>query len=104
MDRELTLLKVRLQSANLTIPPDHIQELGVVNRRLWDVEEHLRRHEKIQLFDARFIELARMVYQLNDQRSNLKRQINQACGSSLLEEKNYRTGSPTPESDTTAPW
>ena len=40
-------------------------------------------------FDHEFITLARSVYQLNDQRAALKRQINEECGSYLVEEKSY---------------
>lgn len=60
-----------------------------VNRRLWDVEDELRRLEAAQNFDAPFISLARSVYVLNDERAALKRQINMLSGSWLVEEKCY---------------
>ena len=63
--------------------------LQAINTQLWDVEDALRVLEAEQRFDQEFIRLARSVYQLNDQRAGLKRQINEACGSSLLEEKSY---------------
>ena len=63
--------------------------LQAINTQLWDVEDALRLLEAEQRFDQEFIRLARSVYQLNDQRAGLKRQINEACGSSLLEEKSY---------------
>ena len=59
------------------------------NQKLWTVEDLLREREKQQMFDPRFIELARSVYILNDQRANLKRGINLLLGSVLLEEKSY---------------
>ena len=65
--------------------------LSQINRQLWDVAELLRSHEEQQRFDQSFIDLARSVYQLNEQRSALKREINLACGSALIEEKNYQT-------------
>jgi len=40
-------------------------------------------------FDTDFIELARAVYKENDKRANLKRKINNALGSELIEEKSY---------------
>ena len=63
--------------------------LQAINTQLWDVEDQLRILEAEQRFDGEFIALARSVYQLNDQRAALKRQINEACGSSLIEEKSY---------------
>jgi hypothetical protein len=38
---------------------------------------------------ARFMFLARSVYQLNDHRAQLKRRINEWCGSPWMEEKEY---------------
>ena len=35
------------------------------------------------------MELARAVYRTNDRRAALKAQINQLCGSQLVEEKSY---------------
>ncbi len=64
-------------------------ELGSVNRQLWDIEDDLRRLEAEKKFDARFIELARSVYHRNDERAQIKRQINELTGSDLIEEKSY---------------
>ena len=61
--------------------------LQAINTQLWDVEDSLRLLEAEQRFDQEFIRLARSVYQPNDQRAALKRQINEACGSSLSEKK-----------------
>jgi hypothetical protein len=64
-------------------------ELAAVNRRLWDIEDDIRRKEAAQAFDAEFIALARAVYRNNDERSRLKRAINQLLGSGIIEEKQY---------------
>jgi hypothetical protein len=64
-------------------------ELEAVNRRLWAIEDDLRRHERDGQFDDRFIELARSVYRNNDRRAALKRQINELTSSDLIEEKSY---------------
>jgi hypothetical protein len=61
-----------------------------VNARLWDIEDHIRDQEAAQRFDAKFIELARAVYVSNDERAAIKKRINQALGSALVEEKSYR--------------
>lgn len=69
-----------------------IAELKTINERLWDVEEALRQCERDNDFGSRFIALARSVYQFNDQRAQLKRRINEECGSALMEEKSYNAG------------
>lgn len=66
-----------------------IAELKTVNERLWDVEDALRECERDGDFGPRFIILARSVYQLNDCRAQLKRRINESCGSPWMEEKEY---------------
>jgi tetratricopeptide (TPR) repeat protein len=68
-------------------------ELRTVNERVWQVEDEIRSCERNGDFGPRFIELARSVYQNNDRRAALKRQINQRLGSELVEEKSYSTDS-----------
>jgi ADP-heptose:LPS heptosyltransferase len=63
--------------------------LRAVNRRLWEVEDDLRRAERDQCFDQRFVELARSVYRCNDRRAALKRRVNELTGSRIIEEKSY---------------
>ncbi len=60
-----------------------------VNRRLWDIEDAIRRCERDKDFGTQFIELARSVYKMNDQRAALKRKINLLLGSRIVEEKDY---------------
>ena len=67
------------------------EELFRVNGRLWDVEDEVRGLEQSGDFGERFIELARSVYRLNDERSVLKRRINEVTGSTIVEEKSYPT-------------
>ena len=65
------------------------EALREVNGKLWDVEDDLRDLERDKDFGSRFVELARSVYMLNDRRAALKRSINVALGSKLVEEKSY---------------
>jgi len=65
-------------------------ELLDVNKRLWQVEDDIRDKELEHEFDGGFIELARRVYRLNDERANLKKSINHALNSELVEEKSYK--------------
>jgi hypothetical protein len=63
--------------------------LNEVNGQLWDVEDDLRDLERDKDFGPGFVELARSVYKINDRRASLKRSINVALGSRLVEEKSY---------------
>jgi Family of unknown function (DUF6165) len=64
--------------------------LQEVNERLWDIEDRIRDKEALQTFDREFIELARAVYHANDERAAIKKRINLALGSRLVEEKSYQ--------------
>ncbi len=64
--------------------------LQAVNERLWDIEDRIRDKEARRAFDQHFIELARSVYIENDQRAALKKRVNLALGSRLVEEKSYK--------------
>ena len=60
-----------------------------VNGQLWDIEDRIRIKQGQGAFDAEFIELARAVYFINDDRARLKRELNARLGSELVEEKSY---------------
>jgi hypothetical protein len=64
--------------------------LELVNERLWDIEDRIREKEAKQTFDREFIELARAVYVSNDERAAIKKRINAALGSRIVEEKSYK--------------
>jgi hypothetical protein len=65
-------------------------ELSEVNHQLWQVEDDIRDKELRKEFDHVFIELARMVYKLNDKRSKLKKDINTRLNSEIQEVKSYK--------------
>lgn len=66
-------------------------QLKSVNEALWDIEDDIREKEAAKSFDAEFIRLARAVYITNDKRAEIKKQINLATGSALVEEKSYES-------------
>lgn len=66
------------------------EALTAVNAALWDIEDSKRDCERRQDFGADFVALARRVYIDNDQRAALKRAINEAAGSDIVEEKSYK--------------
>ena len=88
---ELKQLRVIFsQSCPETIQPKELElELKKINQQLWDIEDKIRDKEKHKSFDDEFIQLARSVYITNDERSRIKRRINETFGSDLIEEKSY---------------
>ena len=68
-----------------------VAQLKAVNEALWDIEDDIREKEAAKIFDAEFIKLARAVYVTNDKRAEIKKQINLATGSALVEEKSYES-------------
>jgi hypothetical protein len=80
---------------NTAIEPEILHDpltdqLLVVNKNLWDVEDRLRDCERNKVFDDHFVQLARSVYILNDKRANIKKEINMKYGSEFVEEKSYQ--------------
>jgi len=67
--------------------------LARVNAALWDIEDAIRAEEARGRFGPAFIDLARAVYRTNDERAVLKRRIDEALGSALVEEKSYWSAS-----------
>ena len=97
---EAALANVRKELASLTeIVARDVQRRGEaaelkdrltkVNEELWTIEDRIREKEAAQAFDAEFVALARSVYQRNDERSRIKREINLRLSSNLVEEKSY---------------
>jgi len=90
--KELQALSAEHQRALRLHPavPDLMARLKGINEALWDIEDEIRDWERIKEFGPRFIELARSVYVTNDQRAAVKRELNEALGSDLVEEKSYQ--------------
>lgn len=87
VNKELELLSKKL--FNLNISNEIFDELKETNKKLWDIEDMLRKKERDKQFDQEFIELARSVYFTNDKRFDLKKSINLVYGSDLYEEKEH---------------
>lgn len=83
--KELSQLLLRVDVSDIA----QFADLKRVNEQLWDVENRIRICERKQQFDHEFVQLARSVYVLNDQRAELKKKINLTTGSELIEEKSY---------------
>jgi hypothetical protein len=66
-----------------------INDLKNINLKLWAIEDGKRLAEKNNSFGEKFIELARNVYKINDERAKIKLSINNALGSNIKEMKSY---------------
>ena len=83
--KEMTYLSPIVEELN--VPSELIDNLRVVNQKLWDVEDALRVHEYNKDFGDEFVKLARSVYHTNDSRFHYKSVINDLTNSDLTEEK-----------------
>ena len=65
-------------------------KISKINKTLWDIEDAIREKESEEEFNEEFVELARSVYIINDQRAAVKKEINLLTKSELVEEKSYK--------------
>lgn len=89
--QELRMLKTVWDSSeysHLNVQAE-LDGLLMVNAQLWDVEDRLREMENRAEFGDEFVQTARSVYRLNDQRATIKHTVNHRLGSRLTEEKSY---------------
>lgn len=91
---ELTILNEKVDSllddagqAKLKPLKDALKD---INQELWVIEDDIRDCERDKDFSDKFIQLARAVYVTNDKRAAVKKDINLAFGSELIEEKSYK--------------
>ena len=89
IQKEYDTLVVPMQAAGISVTSDEFQRLESINLKLWDIEDRIRLKEVAHAFDAEFIELARSVYFINDDRAAVKKEINLKYGSDIIEEKEY---------------
>ena len=91
VEKELSSLKDTVEKfiPNKSNISKHVNDLKEINLKLWDIEDGKRAAEKEKKFDDKFIELARNVYKLNDERAKIKLVINTALGSNIKEVKSY---------------
>ena len=90
VNKELQALESTLNNLQLNVDLILNQQLKEVNQDLWKIEDDIRDKERQKNFDETFIHLARSVYQQNDRRSAIKKEINTTYGSALVEEKSYQ--------------
>ena len=81
VERELAALRSAADVLDRSALAEPAAALKDINARLWNVEDDIRDCEARSDFGAQFVELARAVYRLNDERARLKRVINEISGS-----------------------
>ncbi len=91
VEKELNSLNITLKQSidNIGKVENLINELKKINLQLWDIEDGKRLAEKNNKFDKDFIQLARNVYKINDERAKIKLKINLELGSNIKEVKSY---------------
>ncbi len=86
--RYLSSIFDKIKSEQKTVLP-YYEELLAINKKLWNIEDSIRRLEKQKKFNSEFIELARKVYYTNDERFEIKSKINALFNSNIKEQKSY---------------
>ena len=87
---EFEYLQAIVSEMEFSLESEIYRRLRQVNYRLWDIEDAIRSKEAENDFGPEFIELARSVYTLNDERFRLKNEINVATKSQFHEQKSHR--------------
>jgi hypothetical protein len=77
------------EAQKLHLHQNWLDKIKEVNLKLWKIEDDIREKERKKEFDQAFIELARAVYFTNDERFNVKNQINLFYSSNIVEQKSY---------------
>lgn len=87
INREKEVLSKEAQKLHLH--QNWLDKIKEVNLKLWKIEDDIREKERKKEFDQGFIELARAVYFTNDERFNVKNEINLWYSSNIVEQKSY---------------
>ena len=89
--KELNDLKKVIDELHINLSETNglYDKLYNINLTLWEIEDSIRGLEKNVDFGEKFIELARAVYITNDQRFEVKNDINKLFNSEYVEEKSY---------------
>jgi len=103
-----TILKIKLskstdekQTINIKTEFDELQKyiknddilydkLFEINKKLWILEDTIRYKSKKKEFDKLYIDCAEKIHITNDERYNIKKQINEKYNSHIIEEKIYK--------------
>ncbi len=88
INSEYNLIKPLVDRMVISVQTQY-DSLLKINKSLWEIEDTIRDLEQQQDFGEEFIQTARSVYVLNDERARIKKEINLLTNSGLTEEKSY---------------
>jgi len=92
IEKEWTYIKnVLSRECPGSLTDELTQNLYTINKKLWGIEDDIRECESRKDFSDKFIQLARAVYETNDVRAIIKKQINLKYNSEFVEEKSYHS-------------
>lgn len=92
IEKEWTYIKnVLSRECPSSLTDELTQNLYTINKKLWGIEDDIRECESKKDFSDKFIQLARAVYETNDVRAIIKKQINLKYNSEFIEEKSYHS-------------
>tara|TARA_B100000902_G_C27313389_1_gene919782 strand:- start:799 stop:1191 length:393 start_codon:yes stop_codon:yes gene_type:complete len=83
----LSNISKKLQEVDLEQYKNFYIKLMEINQLLWKIEDDIREQESKNMFQEKFIELARAVYTTNDKRFAVKNEINIFYDSDIQEQK-----------------
>ena len=89
VQKEYDILSIPMNELEITTNSNEFKDLREINLKLWHIEDDIRIEESKSDFGEKFIELARSVYFINDDRAAVKKEINLKYKSDLIEEKEY---------------
>ena len=92
---KLTVIKKEIQFLDkynkyIILEKNLYNEIKNINMNLWTIEDKIREKEYNNSFDDDFIQIARSVYIMNDERSKFKNKINNKFNCKLIDIKNYK--------------
>ena len=74
----------------------HKDKLKDINYAIWEYQDMIRMLLRKNVLNNAFMNYAKRVHELGEERSTLKRQIDTETRSNIIEEKGYETPEPTP--------
>mgnify|MGYP003636083841 FL=1 len=74
----------------------HKDRLKDINYAIWGYQDMIRKLLRKNVLNNTFMNYAKRVHELGEERSILKRQIDTETRSNIIEEKGYETPEPTP--------
>jgi hypothetical protein len=91
VEKEMRYLQDAIMNIDMFPPFETrlVEKLRFINAELYEMEYKIRQKECKRQFDREFIELARSIYKTNDERSEIKNEINKIFNTGSVDTKSY---------------